>query len=75
MNITAVGTIKNNRKCIPNEIKDVNGRDNKSYKCYWEKEEGKISLHSYVVKTKSSGIKNVLLLSSIPRHIIIEGSN
>ena len=66
MNIIAVGTIKNNCKCIPNEIKYINGRDNQSYKCYREKEEGKISLHSYVDKTKSSGIKNVLLLNSMP---------
>ena len=50
MNITDVGTIKNNHKCLPNEIKNINGRDYQSYKCYWEKEEGKVSLH-YVIKT------------------------
>lgn len=65
-NITGVGTIKNNRRCIPKEINSTANRENYSYKCYWEKENKKISLHSYVVNTKSSGKKNVLALSSMP---------
>ena len=63
--ITAVGTIKNNRKCIPNEIKSVNERNDNSYKCFWD-DKGKTTLHSYVVRTKSKGLKNVLALSSMP---------
>ena len=64
--ITAVGTIKANKKCIPTEMKGIAGRDDKSYEYYWDTKDEKISLHSYVVNTKSSGKKNVLALSSVP---------
>ena len=55
-----------NRRCIPQEIKSVAQREGNSYKCYWQKDNCKLSLHSYVVNTKSSGKKNVLALSSMP---------
>ena len=58
--ITAVGTIKNNRKCIPNEIKSTDGRENNSYKIFWD-DDSKTTLHSYVVRTKSKGMKMSLL--------------
>jgi hypothetical protein len=62
--ITAVGTIMSNRKGIPIEIKSVNERVPNSYKVAWELPTKKVSLHSYVVKTKSKGMKNVLALST-----------
>ena len=65
-NIMTVGTIQKNRAAIPVEFKDPTGRENNSYQIIWEKENKIISAHSYVVKTKSKGKKNVLMLSSRP---------
>ena len=63
--ITAVGAIKISNKCIPNEVRSINGREDNSYKCYWEKENNYMTLHSYVVPTKSKDVKNVLALSTM----------
>ena len=65
-NITAVGTLMANKKGLPNEIKSTSDRDANSYKVFWEKKDCKMSLHSYVVRTKSKGMKNVLVLSTVP---------
>ena len=43
----------------------MNGRENNSYKCFWD-DKGKTTLHLYVVRTKSKGLKNVLALSTMP---------
>ena len=64
-NITCVGTLQANRRGIPNEIKSLAERDQNSYQCFWESSENKLVLHSYVVSTKSSGKRNVLLLSTV----------
>ena len=64
--ITAVGTIMANKKGVPAEVKQVAQRDNFSYTVHWQENDPRISLHSYVVPTKSTGKKNVLLLSSHP---------
>ena len=61
-NITCVGTIKANRKGIPVEVKELPIREPYMYECFWKAKESKLSLHSYVVNTKSSGKRNVLLL-------------
>ena len=53
--ITSVGTLQSNRKGIPAEIKEIKDRETNSYEIYWEKDNGTLNLHSYVVKTKSSG--------------------
>ena len=55
-----------NKKGIPLAIKNVEGREKNSYKIFWEKEEGKLSIHSYTVQNKSKGLKNVVMLSTIP---------
>ena len=65
-NITCVGTLQANRKGIPMELKSTSGRQPLSYKCFWENKNEKLVLHSYAVKTKSTGLRNVLLLSSMP---------
>lgn len=65
-NITVVGTLMANKKGIPAAVKSVEGRENYSYQVYWETENMKLTLHSYVVRTKSKGMKNVLVLSSVP---------
>ena len=65
-NIMTVGTIQPNRVGIPAEIKEAKHREQFSYEILWEKAHGDISVHSYVVNTKSKGKKNVLMLSSRP---------
>jgi len=65
-NITCIGTLQSNKKGIPTEIKQINEREEFSYKYFWESEQKKLVLHSYVVKTKSTGLRNVLMLSSLP---------
>jgi hypothetical protein len=64
--ITVVGTIKSNRKGLPPTITSCTDRAHTSYKYVYNCAEKKMSLHSYVVKTKSKGKKNVLVLSTIP---------
>ena len=59
---TSVGTLQSNRKAIPAEIREIKDRETNSYEIYWEKNNGILNLHSYVVKTKSSGKRNALLL-------------
>ena len=53
---TFVGTLQSNRKAIPAEIREIKDRE-----IYWEKNNGILNLHSYVVKTKSLGKRNALL--------------
>ena len=62
--ITMVGTMQKNRSGLPKEITSIQDREDLSTKLFWA-DNGKINLSSYVVKTKSSGKKNVLLLSSM----------
>ena len=64
MRITAIGTILLNRRGLPRQFFSVEGRHNNSYDVAWECAEKKLSLHSYVANTKSSGRKNVMLLST-----------
>uniref|UniRef100_UPI00358F0E78 uncharacterized protein n=1 Tax=Myxine glutinosa TaxID=7769 RepID=UPI00358F0E78 len=63
--ITVTGTIQTNRKGLPQEMKTTDGREEHSYKVAWFRENKNASLHSYVVNTKSSGTKNVLLVTSM----------
>ena len=59
--ITCIGTIQTNRKKLPKEIKEIKGREKNSWIAC--KEEGdNVHLNSCVVKTKSIGMRNVLLL-------------
>lgn len=64
--ITALGTLDHCRKGIPPQIKSVIGREEKSYEVYREKSQGKMYLNSYVKQTKSKGLRNILLLSTLP---------
>ena len=57
----SVGTLQSNRKGIPAEIREIKNREANSYEIYWEKDNGILNLHSYVVKTKSLGKRNALL--------------
>ena len=53
---TSVGTLQSNRKAIPAEIREIKDRD------LLGKNHSILNLHSYVVKTKSLGKRNALLL-------------
>ena len=64
-NITFVGTLQSNRRDIPIEVKNVADRKRFSCQCFWESSENKLLLHFYVFSTKSSGQRNVLLLSTV----------
>ena len=55
-----------NKKGIPAEIKAIDGVEEFGYRVLWEKSDHKMSQHSYAVKTKSKGSKNVLVLSTMP---------
>ena len=63
--MTIIGTLQINRKGIPAEIKQLEGREEFSYKIIWNTENINITMHSYVVRTKSTGPRNVLLLTSM----------
>ena len=54
-----------NQKEIPMELNSTSGRQPLSYECFWKNENKKLVLYSYVVKTKSTSLQNVLLLSSM----------
>ena len=62
-NISCIGTLNSNQKELPKEIKETKGREEKSWiSC--ESVKGEVTLNSYVVKTKSSDMRNVLLLQT-----------
>jgi hypothetical protein len=63
-NITCLGTMQMNRKGVPIEMKNFKHREPLSSQIYWQND-GPLSLSSYVVKTASSGKKNVLMLSTL----------
>ena len=63
-NVTCVGTIKGNRRGI-GDLKSLLNRESLSTKVYWNKEITTLNITSYVVNTKSSGKRNVLVLSSL----------
>ena len=57
--MTIIGTLQIKCKGIPAEIKQLEGREEFSYKIIWN------TMHSYIVRTKSTGPRNVLLLTSM----------
>ena len=63
--ITSVGTLAPNRRGLPKEFIKTTKREEFSYKVLWHKDEPYMSLHSYAVKTKSTGKPNWLLLSTL----------
>ena len=65
-NMTIIGTIQINRRGIPPAIKSIHNRKVFSYEVYFCKEIRDLAIHSYVVKPKSSGTRNVLLLTTHP---------
>ena len=64
-NVTCVGTIKGNRRGIGDLKSLVNRESPSSTKVYWNKDNTTLNVISYVVNTKSSGKRNVLVLSTL----------
>jgi len=62
--ITVIDTLKHNRIGIPDELKDAKGREEHSVTLHYESTKKDIAICSYTVKTKSSGKKNVLMLTT-----------
>ena len=63
--ITAVGNLVSNRKGVPKEFVKTAGRKEFSFEILWNAHDVRMTLHSYIVKTKSTGLRNVLLLSTL----------
>ena len=62
---TSIGTLVANRRGLLKEFVKTTEREEFSHKVLWRKDEPCMSLHSHVVKTKSTGKRNVLLLSTL----------
>ena len=62
--ITITGTIQTTRKVIPKELRETSKRDINSYEVLWN-DSGKLVLNSYIVNTKSTGKKNVIILTTV----------
>ena len=71
-NITFIGTLNSNRKGLPKEIKETKGKEENSWiSCKSDK--GEVTLNSYVLKSKSSGMRNVFLLQTTnPAHYVTQ---
>ena len=63
--IATVGTLDTVRIGIPDELKDAKCRENFSVTCHIESKEKNLYITTYLVKTKSTGRKNVLMLSTM----------
>ena len=61
--ITAAGTLVCNRKGLPKEFVKTARRKEFSYEFLWNPDDVRMTLNSYVVKTKLTGLRNILLLS------------
>ena len=69
--IATVGTLVSNRKGLPKEFVKTADRKEFSYEILWNADDVRMTLHSYVVKTKLTGLRNVLLLSTLEPIITI----
>ena len=58
--------MRHNRVGLPKAVKSLEGRDPFSSEIWWEMEKGKLVLVSYVVPTKSKGLKNIVVLTTRP---------
>ena len=64
--VTLLGTLRMNRRGLAKEMKNMVDRLENSKVVWHELTHGNICIVSYVVKTKSKGKKNILLLCTIP---------
>ena len=60
-----IGTIQAKRNEISNEIKQVCIRDIGFYKVFWNKPEKNINFNSFIVNSKTTGKRNISILSTM----------
>ena len=60
-----IGTILAKRKEISNKIKQVRNRDIGFYKVFEKKPEKNINLNFFIVNAKTTGKRNILILSAM----------
>ena len=65
-NMTLIGTMRKNKRGIHPVMTEIVGRDINSTVVWWEAEQGRASITSYVVFSKSAGKKAVLVLTNYP---------
>ena len=71
-NITCIGTCNSNRKGLPKEIKETKGRE-ENILISSKSDKGEVTLNSYIMKTKSSGMRHVLSLQTTnPAHYVTQ---
>ena len=63
--ITTLGTMEAKRIGIPSELEDTKGCEVSSTTCHFEKKDKNLCLNTYTVKTKSTDMKNVFMLSTL----------
>ena len=71
-NITSLVTLNSNRKGLLKEIRETKGREENSW-ISRKSDKGEVTLNSYVLKTKSSDMRNALLLQTTnPTHCVTQ---
>ena len=63
--VTIVGTMMSNRVGLPKQLVDAKNMKEHTYQVFWDASNYVLNLHSYTVVNKSTGKKNVLLLSTV----------
>ena len=63
--ITTAGRLNTVRIGIPDELKDTKCRENFSVTCHIQSKEKNLYIMTYSVKAKSTGLKNVIMLSTM----------
>ena len=63
--ITAVGTLVSNRKGLPKEFVKTTSRKEFSHEILWNADDIRMTLHSHIVKTKTTRLGNIVLLSNL----------
>ena len=69
--ITTIGTIQAKGKKITNKIKQMCNRDIGFYKVFWNEPEKNINLNSFIVNSKTTGKRNISILSTMHPIFII----
>ena len=69
--ITAVGTLVSNRKGLSKEFVKTTSRKEFSFEIHSNADDVRMTLHSYVVKANSTGLRYVLLLSTLESIIAV----
>ena len=60
-----LGTMQKNRAGLPRELVDPKQKEEHGYEVFWDASNFVLNLHCYTVVNKSTGKKNVILLSTV----------